>query len=181
MLATDPKKRISLSEIRAHPWILKLHRNPPDSFVPAFKPVLQIDECIMREVVAVGFDDNPSNRHAILKNKSKQVVSAYHLFLTRREKTLQQLHSLSNNNKPSLAGSKLKIASGNNVVGQDEGKKQPLSLKEAPTKDWTTDIPPTAPQPSLKRSFSNEEIVSDTVIRDNRRHLKNSQKKNRLV
>lgn len=83
MLATDPKKRISLNDIRSHAWILKDYNEPPVSYVPKFKPVPQIDESIMREVVALGFEDKISHRRAIMKNKNKQVVAAYQLCLSR--------------------------------------------------------------------------------------------------
>lgn len=84
MLATDPKKRITLNDIRVHPWVLKDCSEPPISYVPKFKPVPSIDESIMREVVALGFEDKISHRRAIMKNKNKQVVAAYQLCLSRR-------------------------------------------------------------------------------------------------
>jgi serine/threonine protein kinase len=83
MLVTDPKKRITLRDIRGHPWILKDHTEPPISYVPKFRAVSQIDEIIMREVVALGFEDKVSHRRAIIKNKNKQVVAAYQLCLSR--------------------------------------------------------------------------------------------------
>lgn len=83
MLATDPKKRITLNEIRIHPWILKDFNEPPISYLPKLMRVQQIDESIMRQVIALGFEDNQSNRRAILKNKNKQVMTAYQLVLSR--------------------------------------------------------------------------------------------------
>lgn len=84
MLATDPKKRISLADIRVHPWVLKDHSEPPVSYLPKFRPVTQVDEAIMLEVVALGFEDSVSHRRAIIKNKNKQVVAAYQLCFSRR-------------------------------------------------------------------------------------------------
>lgn len=191
MLAIDPKKRITLSEIRMHPWILKLHRSPPDSYVPAFKPITQIDESIMRDVVALGFDDNQKNRHDILKNKKyHQVVTAYQLCLSRREKLMlpQLKEAIEANNSPkSSPSSKLRIASSSNkIIDSDEKrekqpssvklpKKEPVPIKEGPA----TVIPSIVTQHlPLKRSFSNEEVSSDP-----RRHLRlrDSDKKNRQV
>jgi serine/threonine protein kinase len=152
MLAIDPKKRITLSEIRVHPWILKLHRNPPDTYVPVFKQITQIDESIMREVVALGFDDTTSNRRAIFKNKnSKQIVTAYQLCLNRRPLS------------PSLRVRTPTISKLNSSTAQRSD--EPSSVLQPPL---------------LKRSFSNEEIVSETVVMHNRRHLRDSQKKNSL-
>eukprot|EP00029_Vermamoeba_vermiformis_P007378 TRINITY_DN317_c0_g1_i5.p1 TRINITY_DN317_c0_g1~~TRINITY_DN317_c0_g1_i5.p1 ORF type:complete len:642 (+),score=103.51 TRINITY_DN317_c0_g1_i5:55-1980(+) len=153
MLAIDPKKRITLSEIRVHPWILKLHRNPPETYVPVFKQVMQIDESIMREVVALGFDDTQINRRAILKNKNnKQIVTAYQLCLSRRP--LSPSHRI---RTPTI--SKL------NSSTAAQRSNEPSSIIQPPL---------------LKRSFSNEEIVSETVVMHTRRHLRDSQRKNSL-
>jgi serine/threonine protein kinase len=197
MLAIDPKKRITLSEIRVHPWILKLHRNPPDTYVPVFKHITQIDESIMREVVALGFDDTQANRRAILKNKnSRQIVTAYQLCLNRREKLLHQLNeTLEGNNSPKSMPttpvlSKLKNASSNNRIidGEQKRNKQPSSLKEVPaerepvSEGPSTVIPTIVPHhPPLKRSFSNEEVASETTVIQTRRYLLDSQKKKRSV
>ncbi len=84
MLALDPKRRITLAEIRTHPWTMKNYDEPPASYVPKFRLVTSIDESVMKEVVALGFEDNQINRQLILKNKVKsEVVIAYQLFLTR--------------------------------------------------------------------------------------------------
>jgi serine/threonine protein kinase len=196
MLAIDPKKRITLSEIRVHPWILKLHRNPPETYVPVFKQITQIDESIMREVVALGFDDNQKNRHDILKNKKyHQIVTAYQLCLNRRENLLHQLNeTLEGNNSPKSMPttpvlSKLKNASSNNRIidGEQKRNKQPSSLKEVPaerepvSEGPSTVIPTIVPHhPPLKRSFSNEEIASETTVIQTRRYLLDSQKKKSL-
>ncbi len=88
MMAVDPKKRITMEEIRKHPWILKDSNGPPASFIPTFERVIIIDEDVMRDLVAVGFEDTPKSRGWILKNKQHaQITSAYHLFLHRRKQT----------------------------------------------------------------------------------------------
>jgi serine/threonine protein kinase len=86
MLTIDPKRRVTLSDIRHHPWILKDFKEPPQTFVPKFKTITHIDESIMTQVVELGFEDTPSARLAIVKNKAKQVVTAYQLCLNRKER-----------------------------------------------------------------------------------------------
>ncbi|KAG8384667.1 hypothetical protein BUALT_Bualt04G0141800 [Buddleja alternifolia] len=59
MLIVDPMKRITIPEIRAHPWFQAhlpryLAVSPPDSMQQAKK----IDEDILQEVIKMGFDRN---------------------------------------------------------------------------------------------------------------------------
>jgi serine/threonine protein kinase len=85
MMAVDPKKRITMDDLRKHPWILKDFSGPPRSYIPAFERVIHIDEEVMHDLVAVGFEDTPKSRGWIMKNKQHaQITSAYHLFLHRR-------------------------------------------------------------------------------------------------
>ena len=85
MMTVDPKKRITMEEIRKHSWILKDSYGPPLSFIPTFERVEVIEEDVMRDLVTVGFEDSPKSRGWILKNKHHaQITSAYHLFLHRR-------------------------------------------------------------------------------------------------
>lgn len=86
MLTVDPKKRITMDELRQHPWILNNFSVPPRSYIPAFERVVHIDEEVMQDLVAVGFEDTPKSREWIIKNKQHaQITSAYHLFLHRRK------------------------------------------------------------------------------------------------
>ncbi len=122
MLAVDPKKRITLAEVRTHPWILKDCRGPPPTYVPKVEPVTEIDEEIMKELVTLGFKDKASTRHAILKNKDKQVVSAYQLCLNRRKNTRERSRSVAVVSKVLPASSnpglgKLRRASVSNATG----------------------------------------------------------------
>jgi serine/threonine protein kinase len=95
MMAVDPKRRITMEEIRRHPWILKDFSGPPRSYIPAFERVFQIDEEVMRDLVAVGFEDTPKSRGWITKNKQHaQITSAYHLFLhRRRQMSIHRAHT----------------------------------------------------------------------------------------
>jgi serine/threonine protein kinase len=124
MLNVDPKKRITLAEVRMHPWILKDCKGPPASYLPKLEPVTEIDDEIMKELVSLGFKDKASNRHAILKNKDKQVVSAYQLCLTRKKEIRSRSCSVSVSRQvtksslsPSSSLSKLRRASVSNPTG----------------------------------------------------------------
>lgn len=149
MLAMDPKKRITLEEMRTHPWILKDFKEPPVTFVPKFKPVTSIDDEIMKELVGLGFEDTPVTRSQILKNKSKQLTAAYQLFLTRRKSSVppSPVTAL----KSPSARKRLSSAS---VIN-------PLSLSAG-----------------LQRSHSHEEIGSEETEKT-RKQLRDSQKKTR--
>lgn len=94
-MTIDPKKRISMDEIRKHPWILKDYNGAPPSYIPAFERVAQVDEEVMRDLVAVGFEDSPKSREWIVKNKQHaQITSAYQLFLyRRRQMNLHRAHT----------------------------------------------------------------------------------------
>jgi serine/threonine protein kinase len=150
MLMMDPKKRITLEEMRTHPWILKDFKEPPVTFVPKFKSINSIDEEIMKEIVALGFEDTPINRNQILKNKSKQLVSAYQLFLTRRKSSVPP--------SPIVE------------IRSPKAKKRLSSASIAN---------PLALSTGLKRSHSHEEIGTEESEK-NRKQLRESQKKNSL-
>lgn len=124
MLTVDPKKRITLAEVRVHPWILKDCKGPPASYLPKIEPVTEIDNEIMKELVSLGFKDKASTRHAILKNKDKQVVSAYQLCVSRKKDTRSRSCSVSisrqatkNSISPSNSTSRLRRASVSNATG----------------------------------------------------------------
>ncbi len=95
MMAIDPKKRITMEEIRKHPWILKDYNGAPPTYIPPFERVIQIDEEVMRDLVAVGFEDSPKSREWIIKNKHHaQITAAYQLFLhRRRQMNLTRAHT----------------------------------------------------------------------------------------
>jgi hypothetical protein len=108
MMAIYPKKRISMEELRKHAWILKEHPNPPRSYIPTFEKVTQIDEEVMQDLVAVGFEDSAKSRSWIMKNKNNvQVAAAYQLFLHRRKQTVppRAISDPSNTRSRSLSSS----------------------------------------------------------------------------
>jgi hypothetical protein len=147
----DPKKRITLEEMRTHPWIVKNFNEPPKTFVPKFKTITQIDDDIMKELVLLGFEDTPLTRSQILKNKSKQLVSVYQLFVSRRRKSSVP-PSPSIEVRSPKAAKMLGISSTSNPLGSSMG---------------------------LKRSHSHEEVATEEAEKT-RKKLRESQKKNSL-
>lgn len=129
MLTLDPKKRITLAEIRIHPFTMKNYEEPPASYVPKFKIITTIDELVMKEVVALGFEDNQINRQLILKNKMRnaEIVTAYQLCYN-RSPHLRRSQELK---LPAIASAKT----------------------PDPVNDGSASIPP-----PLKRSYSSKEV-----------------------
>lgn len=132
MLTIDPKKRITLAEIRIHPFTMKNYEEPPASYVPKFRVITSIDESVMREVVALGFEDNQVNRQLILKNKvrNSEIVTAYQLCLNRSP----QLRRSQELKLPAIA-----------------------SAKTPDPADGSATLPP-----PLKRSYSSKEVKKST-------------------
>jgi serine/threonine protein kinase len=132
MLTIDPKKRITLAEIRIHPFTMKNYEEPPASYVPKFRIITSIDESVMREVVALGFEDNQVNRQLILKNKvrNSEIVTAYQLCLNRSP----QLRRSQELKLPAIA-----------------------SAKTPDPADGSATLPP-----PLKRSYSSKEVKKST-------------------
>ncbi|KAI7754915.1 hypothetical protein M8C21_027025 [Ambrosia artemisiifolia] len=84
MLVVDPMKRITIPEIRMHPWFQAhlpryLAVPPPDSMQQAKKASLLTDEDILLEVVKMGFD-----RDALLESLRNRGTVAYYLLLDNR-------------------------------------------------------------------------------------------------
>lgn len=61
ILVVDPLKRATLSEVKRHPWIMKGYDKPPDSYLPARKPIqLPLNPAIIREMA--GFEFGPEEK-----------------------------------------------------------------------------------------------------------------------
>ena len=55
MLVTDPKQRVPLSEVMAHPWMTKGFNAPPESYLPHREPLqLPLDQSVVEKMT--GFD-----------------------------------------------------------------------------------------------------------------------------
>eukprot|EP01111_Echinosteliopsis_oligospora_P014049 TRINITY_DN5207_c0_g1_i1.p1 TRINITY_DN5207_c0_g1~~TRINITY_DN5207_c0_g1_i1.p1 ORF type:complete len:727 (-),score=182.92 TRINITY_DN5207_c0_g1_i1:43-1914(-) len=83
MLTPDPKRRITIDEMRHHPWVNDGYTTLPQSFLPIRQPVHEIRADIVEKLNSLGFHDSASVRKKILANECCQPVAIYHLLLDR--------------------------------------------------------------------------------------------------
>lgn len=79
MLRVKEKDRITLAEMKLHPWVTADYNSPPPCYLPEQNPVSDIDDDVMRQLVQIGFHDTPDARAEILSNQKTQLVVTYHL------------------------------------------------------------------------------------------------------
>jgi serine/threonine protein kinase len=81
MLRVKEKDRITLCDMKLHPWVMQDYNTPPPCYLPDQNPVSEIDDEIMQQLVQIGFQDTPDARAQILANEKTQLVVTYHLLL----------------------------------------------------------------------------------------------------
>lgn len=83
ILVTDPSVRISLNEIKKHPWlkIRLLFRIPRQPI--SLATITEVDEQILLLVAGYGFDINEA-RDSIKSNSHSPVTTTYYLLLKRK-------------------------------------------------------------------------------------------------
>jgi serine/threonine protein kinase len=89
MLRLKEKDRITLSEMRKHPWVMKDYTEPPNTHLPEVSSVSTIDEFVMGQIRQIGFQDTPEEREQILRGDQTQVVVTYNLLLKKRKEELE--------------------------------------------------------------------------------------------
>jgi serine/threonine protein kinase len=88
MLRLKEKDRITLAEMRKHPWVMKDHTEPPTTHLPEVSPTAEIDEYVMGQVKQIGFEGTEEERAAIMRGEQIQVVVTYNLLLNKRREEL---------------------------------------------------------------------------------------------
>lgn len=83
MLNPVPADRLTISEIRVHPWLNEGYTEPPPSLLPVRQPVFEVREDILGQLTSLGYKNIDECRKKILDNEQCQVVAAYHLLLDR--------------------------------------------------------------------------------------------------
>lgn len=73
MLNPNPKERITIAEIRKHPWINEGYDEPPPSMLTVRPPVFEVRDDILEQLVALGFKNEEELRKQILDNERCQV------------------------------------------------------------------------------------------------------------
>jgi len=83
MLNPSPRERITIEEIRMHPWINEGFSEPPPSLLVIRQPVFEVREEILEQLVSLGYKNIDECRKKILDNELCEVVAIYHLLLDR--------------------------------------------------------------------------------------------------
>lgn len=83
MLTPSPRERITIGDIRAHPWINEGFNEPPPSLLVVRQPVFEAREEILEQLVSLGYKNKEECRKKILDNEASELVAIYHLLLDR--------------------------------------------------------------------------------------------------
>lgn len=85
MLRLKEKDRITIAEMKKHPWVMKDYTSPPPSYLPSYHGVQKINEEVIRQLNDIGFPVSDEERSDILNGEKTQIVSTYHLLLRKFE------------------------------------------------------------------------------------------------
>jgi serine/threonine protein kinase len=83
MLTPSPKDRITIGDIRLHPWINEGFNELPPSLLVVRQPVFEVREEILDQLVSLGYKNKEECRKKILENELSEPVAIYHLLLDR--------------------------------------------------------------------------------------------------
>ncbi|XP_049850993.1 probable serine/threonine-protein kinase MARK-C [Schistocerca gregaria] len=86
MLCLAEKDRITLEEIKTHPWILKDYDEPPPSYLPPMRPLNTLDDDIMHQLVLIGYQDTHQTRRCIMQGGTGSIITAYHSLLNQKNR-----------------------------------------------------------------------------------------------
>jgi serine/threonine protein kinase len=82
MLTVSERDRITIAEIKRHPWINNGYTAPIDPMLPAVSFVHTVDPEVLKQLQLLGFEDSPALRRAILQSEPKNpAVTMYHTIL----------------------------------------------------------------------------------------------------
>ena len=73
MLNPDPKARLTIVEMRKHPWMNEGYTELPKSIIAVRQPVVELRDEIIVQLVSLGFKDEEETRKQILDNECCQV------------------------------------------------------------------------------------------------------------
>lgn len=82
MMVPKRKARITIEEIRNHPWIQDPTTGPPPCLLPTRAPVVEVSKKILDQMTLIGFDSKVAELQ-ILSNERCTAVSIYHLLLSK--------------------------------------------------------------------------------------------------
>lgn len=90
MLKLKEKDRITLAQMRTHPWVLKDYNEAPPSFLPEYGSVEMIDQFIIDQMEQLGFQDSLEQRKEVIQGENTQFVATYHILLNKRQKEIEE-------------------------------------------------------------------------------------------
>lgn len=90
MLQLKEKDRITIEEMRRHPWVMKDYDEPPPSYLPTYNGVYFVYEDVIKQLEDIGFKIGEKEINEIKKGGKTQLVATYHLLLKRREEMMKE-------------------------------------------------------------------------------------------
>jgi len=73
MLTPNPKARLSIEQLRQHPWVNEGFADPPPSLLTVRAPVVEVKDVILNQLCSLGFTNREENSRKILQNECCQV------------------------------------------------------------------------------------------------------------
>lgn len=74
MLNPSPRDRITIEEIRRHPWINEGFNEPPPSLLTVRQPVFEVRDEILEQLASLGYKNVVESRKKILENEVCEVL-----------------------------------------------------------------------------------------------------------
>ena len=120
ILCTDPEKRFTIEQIKAHPWfqLYKGYVNIPKGLIIGYH-IIPIDQIVIENVVSLGFEKEVIEQ-SIITNRHNKVTTLYYLFL---QKLIKSGH-ISNADISSLCFSRKPIIKADSKKKMQEAKPQ---------------------------------------------------------
>lgn len=93
MLTVNPQQRITIEEIRNHPWITEGINEQPDSYIPPRPKLTTLDDAIINKMTSYGFEKENLTA-TTLNNPHSPAFAVYHLIHEQmdREKERNRKH-----------------------------------------------------------------------------------------
>lgn len=179
MLRLKEKDRITIEEMKKHPWIMKDYTTIPDSHLPSYDGVKELDEDILKQLASIGFNINEKARSAILNGKKTQIVSTYHLLLRRKNEEKQKLELAKKEKKKKAEEGRLRSGT---VVEEGEKKQEKRERSGSePPKVFTKTIFRTTLENNLEEeTTSTVQIKKITKIRSSSKSSKKSKEEEKV-
>lgn len=91
MMVVDPHTRLSMEEVRQHPWVNDGYTEPPvDLAITRDAPIAQVDGPVFAALKDFEFNDEQQNREALMDGKPSKIKNVYCLLLEARDRAAQE-------------------------------------------------------------------------------------------